>query len=182
MTASPTPALRNAIADAIKPHIGHFTAVDSFALMFDIEKALAPFLAPAPVEQAAQQAAKEIAQTLSGCSFFDDADDGVAYIERVALGAFQRHFQSLATENKDSEKWAEFGERVLRGVKEASASGMMSEEDEATLECAMQCGVGNVQRVPYDPDIHGNDIEDAEPGDPIWWWSAARASTGKGQT
>lgn len=60
------------------------------------------------------------------------------------------------------------GDWVLDRAKEVCARGDTDEWTEEVLTCAERLGVGNVQRVAYDPAKHGE--VDAEPGQLVWWW------------
>lgn len=89
-------------------------------------------------------------------------------VEALIL-AHDRERDRAATQEADPERL--FARACLQSSKEAIADGSIGEEDEATMECAMRLGYGNVRRVPYDPAIHGSDF-DCEPGDAIWYWGA----------
>ena len=95
------------------------------------------------------------------------------YHIRVAAGDKEgRLMQDELVESiRKQSKEAELARIILNDVKDA----MSLPDDEThdfiheTLREAQRLGVGNVQLVEYNPNIHGH-IEEAEPGTQIWWW------------
>ncbi len=63
----------------------------------------------------------------------------------------------------------QFAKVALDKVKERTASGESDENDDALLELAARIGYGNVRRVKYDPEKHG-EVVDVEPGQEMWFW------------
>jgi hypothetical protein len=63
-----------------------------------------------------------------------------------------------------------FGEAMWKLISRPETNFCGDEWSEEVLPLAQQAGL--CERVPYDPAIHGEDIE-ADPGDEIWWWGEA---------
>lgn len=63
------------------------------------------------------------------------------------------------------------GKKVLDGLKERIAEGLMSEEDDYLAELAVTLGL--IRQEPYDPEKHHDfnaDEAGVEPGDIIYYW------------
>lgn len=67
------------------------------------------------------------------------------------------------------ERFAIFGEAVWDFITKSGIDFCGEEISEDILPLARDAGL--CDRVPYDPTIHGEDIE-ADPGDEIWWWGS----------
>lgn len=63
-------------------------------------------------------------------------------------------------------RYESFGRDVWKWIEDQGGEFCATEICEELLPMALSAGL--CQRVPYDPDKHG-DIEDADPGDEIWW-------------
>jgi hypothetical protein len=84
--------------------------------------------------------------------------------------------QSTALAAKDAEierlqKLADVGEYFMDEVKDACCDGGMCVEFDIVEEMKRfhDSGLGNIQHVPYNPEVHGDCIE-ADKGELIWWW------------
>lgn len=71
-------------------------------------------------------------------------------------------------------RFARFGEAVWKYIVKTGSDFFGCEISEDILPLAAEAGL--CCRVPYDPELHGEDI-DAEPGDEIWWWGRQVDST-----
>jgi hypothetical protein len=62
-----------------------------------------------------------------------------------------------------------FAAEILKKSKDRISDGSASEYDEEIMEAAAKFKIGNVRRVKYDPERHG-EVMEAEPGNEIWFW------------
>jgi hypothetical protein len=56
-------------------------------------------------DQRFDQIAAQVAETLSGCNFAGDADDGVAYIKRAVLSALSAHPDTGKEDGERARAW-----------------------------------------------------------------------------
>ena len=67
--------------------------------------------------------------------------------------------------------WARFGRVVFALMREAITDGFLDVSSETLADKAVEAGI--IQRVAYDPEVHGGRVgaeEELEPGDMIYWW------------
>ncbi len=69
-------------------------------------------------------------------------------------------------------KAADFGQFVLLEAKQAFFEGIGDSRHHDVMELAMDKGVGNVQRVPFDPETQDATKREygKEAGEMIWYW------------
>ena len=73
----------------------------------------------------------------------------------------------------DDQRYAEFGKGVWKFITETYDEDFCGDViSEDILPIAQRCGL--CERVPYAPEIHGDDVE-LEPGDIIWWWGGKKS-------
>ena len=71
-------------------------------------------------------------------------------------------------------KFETFGRLVWDMIQQQGGDFCGDEWSEEVLPLAQKAGL--CSRVKYDPEKHGDEIQDAEPGDEIWFWEAVNTS------
>ena len=122
-------------------------------------------------EQTATTALKRYACHAAGIVDFDDS----AY--RIESMVWRRsdgwehggHAQTWEERAEELEPYEKFALDIVEKAQERIGSLGWSESDEEILTLAEKHKVCDVRQVTYDPAKHGF-IEEAEPGDKIWFW------------
>lgn len=101
------------------------------------------------------------------------SDDSMAHYVAAELRTKDAKARAVAAEERvrELEPYAKFGRMFVEKVG-MDALWWGDEWSEAVMPIAVQAGIA--ERVPYDPEMHGEGVE-AEPGDEIWVWLPLKA-------